>query len=367
MSMINKNLPATFLIFIIKKLLAVPEVKSKELNNPKKFLVIRQHNQFGDLLAGVSLFRAIKESYPESHLTVITSTENYYGAIKNKFIDNLYVFNKSSMFNPVKLISFIKFLRQPFDVVIVPVTVSVSLTSNLIARISNSKIRIGPNSLDGKPNQTAFLFDRRVDIDWRKYPDSNVAEHILEIVRPFGINTKNYSSEVSFDKDDIAKAKKFLESIKFSDSTKLIGLHVGAGKPPNRWSLNKYVQLISELNAQYDCKFYLTGTSADKEEIDFVCQNSRVKLNQFINQPIPVVAALISLSDIFISNDTGIMHVAGSTDTPLVALFGPTNPFNWAPCGKNKFFIRKSDLIDDIEVKDVLSLYKELLNKDEKF
>lgn len=366
MSMFNKNLPATFLIFLFKKLLSIPEVKTKDINNPQRFLVIRQHNQFGDLLAGVSLFRAIKETYPKSHLTVITSTENYYGATKNKFIDNLYVFNKSSMFNPIKLISFIKFLRQPFDVVIVPVTVSISETSNLIARISNSKIRIGPNSLDGKPNQTAFLFDRRVDIDWRKYPDSNVAEHILEIVRPFGINTKNYSSEISFDNDDVTKAKKFIESIEFSNPSKLIGLHVGAGKPPNRWSLNKYVQLISELNAQFDCKFYLTGTSADKEEIKYVCKNSKLKLNQFINQPIPVVAALISLSDLFISNDTGIMHVAGSTSTPLIALFGPTNPFNWAPCGKNKFFIRKSDLIDDIGVKDVIILCKHLLSKDEK-
>ena len=55
------------------------------------------------------------------------------------------------------------------------------------------------------------------------------------------------------------------------------------------------------------------------------------------------------------------MHVAGTTKTPQISLFGPTNPFNWAPCGKNKIFLRKSDLIDDIEVEDVFEICKVLL------
>lgn len=350
----SKNFFSYYFFLLLKKIFSVDEIKNRNLGNVKKILVIRQHNQLGDLLAGVSLFRALKETYPQSHLTLLASSENYYGAIKNKFIDKLYVFNKFRMYNPIHLLSFIKFLRQEFDVVIVPVTVSISFTSNLIARISNSKIRIGPNSLDGKPNESAFLFDRRVDIDWRKFPDSNVAEHILEIVRPFGIDTKDFSSVISFDDSDIKIAQEFLSEINFNEKSKLIGLHVGAGKPQNKWSLKKYVDLINELDKNFDCKFYLTGTKSDKEELDFVSANLKIPINKFNNHTIAENAALISLSDLFISNDTGMMHVAGTTETPLIALFGPTNPFNWAPCGKNKIFIRKSDLIDDIQVDDVL-------------
>jgi len=352
----SKNFFSYYFFLPLKKFFSVDEIKNRNLGNVKKILVIRQHNQLGDLLAGVSLFRALKETYPNSELTLLASSENYYGAIKNKFIDRLYVFNKFKMYNPINLFSFIKFLRQEFDVVIVPVTVSISFTSNLIARISNSKIRIGPNSLDGKPNESAFLFDRRVDIDWRKFPDSNVAEHILEIVRPFGIDTKDFSSVISFDDSDIKTAQEFLSEINFDKKSKLIGLHVGAGKRQNKWSLKKYIDLINELDKNFDCKFYLTGTNADKEELDFVSGNLKIPINKFVNHTIAENAALISLSDLFISNDTGMMHVAGTTDTPLISLFGPTNPFNWAPCGKNKIFIRKSDLIDDIQVEDVLKI-----------
>jgi len=60
------------------------------------------------------------------------------------------------------------------------------------------------------------------------------------------------------------------------------------------------------------------------------------------------------------------MHVAGTTNTPQVSIFGPTNPFNWAPIGKDKLFIRKSEIVDDITVDDVLNLCKLLLNKNVK-
>ncbi len=356
-----KSISSNALNFILKKIFAVAENPDKNLGDAKKILVIRQHNQLGDMLAGVSLFRAIKEKYPESHLTLLSSIDNHYGVIKNKFIDELIIFDKSKMFNPVELVKFYFTIREQFDLVIVPVTVSISFTSNLIARLSNSKIRIGPKSLDGKPNASAYFFDRRVDIDWCKYPDSNVSEQILEIVRPFGIDTKDLSSEISFDESDIDIAKKFLSEIEKNSKSILVGLHVGAGKAQNRWSLIKYVELIQKLDKSYNCVFYLTGSDSDNDELNFVIVNSQVKLHKYLNKQIPQVAALIANSDLFITNDTGIMHVAGTTTTPQVSLFGPTNPFNWAPCGKNKIFIRKSDLIDDIEVEDVFCVCKNLL------
>lgn len=361
--MTGKSLTSNFINSVLKKIYSVEENPSKILGDVKKILVIRQHNQLGDMLAGISLFRALKEKYPNSHLTLISSIENYYGVVKNKFIDDLIIFDKSKLFNPIDFIEFFKKIKKEFDVVIVPVTVSISFTSNLLARLSNSKIRIGPKSLDGKPNESAFFFDRRVDIDWRKYPDSNVSEHILEIVKPFGIDTKNLSSEIYFDESDLNDAKVFTAQIKNNPDSLLIGLHVGAGKSANRWALINFLELIKKLNKEFNCAFYLTGTDADKEEIDYIISNTDLKLNKFINKQIPEVAALVSISNLFITNDTGIMHVAGTTSTPQISLFGPTNPFNWAPCGKNKIFLRKSDLIDDIEVEDVFNLCKVLLGK----
>lgn len=339
-------------------LFALNENKSNDIGTPKKILIIRQHNQLGDMISGISLFRALKEKYPEMELTVVASPDNIDAIRQNKYIDSIILFDKKKLFNPFELISFYKKLRQPFEVCIVPVLVSISFTSNILARISNSKIRIGPLSLEGAMNESYFLFDRRVKLDWRKHPDSNVSDRIMDIVRPFGIDSKNYHSEIFYDKDDERIAEDFLLKNFRSTDKIIVGLHVGAGKPQNRWSCHKYAELIKMIKNKYDAGIYLTGSDADKDEISFVKLNVDFEIPVFMNKTIPEVAALISKSDFFITNDTGIMHVAGSTPTPQLSIFGPTNPFNWAPVGCNKYFIRKSDLIDDINVEDVFNLFK---------
>ena len=365
--MAKKNAATKFINLILSAFLSKKPVSNFDLGSPRKFLIVRQHNQLGDLLAGVSLFRAIKETYPQSHITLIVSPFNYPGLIKNKFIDRMFVFDKKKIFNPEYFSEFLNLLREGYDVAIVPVVVSISFTSNFIARISKSKIRIGPESLNGDINDSRYLFDRRIKLDWRKHPDSNVSERSLDIVRPFGISTTNFSSEISFDKDDLRVAEKFIAELKLETGELLIGLHVGAGKPNNRWSLQKYVSLINDLNSKYKVKFFLTGSSSDKEELEYIKNNCSIEAALYLNKEIPQVAALISKSDLFISNDTGIMHVAGSTETPQISIFGPTNPFNWAPIGNNKYFIRKSELIDDVSVQDVLNLCSTILSKSDSY
>jgi heptosyltransferase I len=361
----KKNLASNIVHSVFKFFLSVEANPERKINHPQKILIVRQHNQLGDLLAGVSLFRALKETYPDCHISLIVSPLNYPGVIKNKFLDRVYVFDKKKLFNPFYFSKTIKFLREEYDLAIVPVVVSFSFTSNLLARLSKSKIRIGANSLNGKPNLSSFLFDRRVDLDWRNHPDSNVSERSLDIVRPFGINTDNYRSEISFNGADTNAAKKFIDEFTGRNHKLLIGLHVGAGKPSNRWSLDKYAMLVKKIKSSYPANFYLTGGWAEKEELNYLVKNVEIKFGKFINKPIPQIAALISMSDLFISNDTGIMHVAGTTDTPQITIFGPTNPFNWAPIGANKYFIRKSELIDDVSVEEVFHLCEIILQKRE--
>ena len=361
----KKNFASNIVYSFFKLFFSVEENPERKINPPKKILIVRQHNQLGDLLASVSLFRAIKETYPNVHTSLVLSPANYTGLVKNKFLDRIYIFDKKKLFNPFYFFRTKKFLREEYDLVIAPVVVSISFTSNLLARIAKAKARIGANSLNGDPNLSAFFFDRRINLDWRKHPDSNVSDRILDIVRPFGIDTNNFKSEINFNGIDTEAAKKFIDA--FTDKSKklLIGLHVGAGKPNNRWSLDKYSVLVKKIESNFPANFYLTGGWAEKEELNYLSKNCDINFGKFINKPIPHIAALISLSDLFISNDTGIMHVAGTTETPQITIFGPTNPFNWAPIGVNKYFIRKSELIDDVSVDDVYHLCELILSKRE--
>lgn len=357
----NLNLLSKILLNIVKYFFSVDENKSKELGEINSILIVRQHNQLGDLLAGTSLIRALKEKYPQAKISFILSPQNYIALEGNKLVDFKFVFDKKKLCSINYIKSLKNFLSKNYDMCLVPVTVSISFTSNFLARLSNSKVRVGANSLNGINNPSSFLFDRRIDLDWRHHPDSHIADRILDLVRPFGIDTKDFKTEIFVEDVHKIEAEKFINQIRENNSKKLIGIHPGAGKKQNIWNLNKVVELIKNLKNEFDCVIYFTGTDADKNELDFIKNNLEIEIPEFRNKPIQETAALIELSDLFITVDTGTMHIAGSTNTPVISLFGPTNPYNWAPVGQNKFFIRKSDFINDIEVSDVLNLVRKIL------
>lgn len=351
------------IINLLEKFLTAPEFSGKSLGNPKNILVIRQHNQFGDMLASVSLFRAIKETFPDSRITLIASPQNYYAVDKNKFIDEIFIFKNSKLWLPNYVHGLKKFLRRNWDVAIVPVTVAVSLTSCILTGLSKAKIKIGPKELNGDRNNLAFVFNHRIKLDWRKCPDAHVSDFILDIVRPFGIRTKNFGTSVFYDEADIKTANEFIGSLLPKDDCPLIGFHIGAGKPQNRWPLERYIELIEKIKTKMNAKIYFTGSDADKYELDFIKKRCCKESGFFLNKSIPQLAAIISLSNIFITNDTGVMHVAGATVTLQISIFGPTNPFNWAPVGPTKYFLRKSELISDVSVDDVFDLFNYLIEK----
>lgn len=329
--------------------------------HPRKILIIRQHNQLGDLLASSSLFRAIKSKYPESVITLVVSPANKDAVTKNKYIDRVVVFDKGKHIWLFEFFRFLSVLREGYDWVIVPVTVSISFTSNLMAGIAKAKLKVGPKYLDGKYNEADLFFNKKVVLDWRNHPDMHIADRILDIVRPVGIEPAGYAPEVSFDAVDEAFADQFLNHFEEHSDRPVIGLHTGAGKLPNRWYYRNFVSVIRELREKYDACIYLTGSTADLAIIDKIKEELPFTVLACIDRSIPEVAALIARSDLFITNDTGIMHVAGSTATPQISLFGPTNPFVWAPMGANKVFLQRSDIIDNITVAEVCAVADRLL------
>lgn len=347
--------------FILKKIFAIKEKKELELININRILLVCPHFKINDLIISTSLYRALKEKYPNSDLIMLVSDQRHTN-VKNNLIDEFIVYENSKFVNPLYLISIFKKLRTQFDICIVPVTNSLSHKSDYIARFTKSRIRIGVNAFDGEINQSNFCFDRRIDLNFSKHPDTNISERVLEIVKPFGFDTKDLSSQLIISDDDLNSAKEILSGIKRDFNQILIGMNVSSEDPAHNWSLNNYTQLVKKLNDKFNCVFYLIAESIT-EEINYVVKNSKIKLHLIRPKSITQAAAIILLSDLFITNDSELMHIAGTTSTPQISLFGPTNPFNWAPCGKNKIFLHKSDLIDDITVDEVVDVCKVLLSE----
>lgn len=347
---------------LLKMFLGLKETPGTDIGSPKKIMVIRQHNQLGDLIVATPLFRALREKYPEAEITAVVSPQNRKALERNPLINNIFVFDKKRLAQPDYLKKLYSVFRNEYDLVIVPSITSLSFTSNLLARFSNSRIRIGPASLNGEINHSSFFFDKRVVLDWRAKEDTHAADRNLDILKPFKIETDNLQPIIYFNDKDMNEASNFIAQIKGKCDTPIVGVHAGAGKIQNRWHHDNFANLLIQLRKNFNARIYLSmGGRDDDEIVKLISSKCDFEINVFDKPGISLLTALIEQSNLFITNDTGPMHAAAASNTATVSLFGPTNPKMWAPIGKNKFYLHKGNDINLIEVEDVYRLAEKIL------
>lgn len=319
-------------------------------NSVKSILIVKQHNQLGDMLCTLPLFASIRKSFPYSNIRLIASKDNYrvFNSTSEKYIDELLLYDKS---NPLKFSKFLVNLKnRKYDISIVPSTFSFSKTSHLIGYLSGAKFKVGVKSADGKPNKYAKYLNVKADFEWESKKLHQV-DRFLEIGKIIGCEFSNedkYSVRLTFSKQEISLAKDFF-NINFGNSDrKVIGIHTGAGKVQNRWSSLNFAELMKHLFEKTNCIFFLTNSQYDSistnELLSHFNKNFIEKNIVFDNgMEIRNLAAVLSYIDLYITNDTGTMHLAAYSGTKVISLFGPTNGYEWAPLRRKNIFLQSPD------------------------
>ncbi|HEY5122499.1 MAG TPA: glycosyltransferase family 9 protein [Ignavibacteria bacterium] len=332
----------------------------------KYFLVVRQqNNQLGDLLCSVPMYLAIKKKYPESHITLITAPTNYDIPFKviNPYIDDIIKFKKDSLKD---YLVFLKDVRKTkFDIGIVPSTLKISRTSNIINFLSGAKIRVGVKRIDNEYNKLHYLLNVKGEFNWNSNKVHQLYR-VTDVVKQIGCTLSDEeikNVEINIGDEEVRFANEFIKN-NFSDSGKpIFGFHPGAGKEINRWNLQYFLELIELLYKRFSCNVLLTSGYIDKEiTFDLVKALREKNIEPVIaeNFEIKKLSALFKRINLYITNDTGVMHLAGFSGTNVISLFGPTNGFEWAPVKKNQFFIQsETGNINEITPERVMNLVLE--------
>ena len=114
---------------------------------------------------------------------------------------------------------------------------------------------------------------------------------------------------------------------------KILGIHPGGDF--KSWGKRKYCKLIDSLT---DVSVILIGGEEDRQLIEEIAEDRDVY--KYIGKDILKSIDLISKFSLFLTGDTGLMHIASAVGVPVVAIFGPTDPVKNRPIG-NVRIIRK--------------------------
>lgn len=167
-------------------------------------------------------------------------------------------------------------------------------------------------------------------------------ENYLQMLGSIGCKEIYHNLNLKISAESIEYADNFLRLNNISSKEVILGIHPGAKKEwfQKIWPLERFIEVANRFSSEFNAKIIFFG-GPDEEEIfsEFARWNSNFILVN--NQNIRQTQALIKRCSLFLSNDSGLMHLAAAADVPIVAIFGPTTVSKNSPWKVPHIVVRK--------------------------
>lgn len=301
-------------------------------------ILIQALFNIGDVIICTSAIALLKKAYPKAYVTVMVRPSAREIVENNPIIDDVLIIDyKSKSMSLSYSIKLIKELRsRKFDL---SISFDGKHRSTILIYFAGIPVRVlADGILYSIPNKRKKLYTHIIpptcDLD-----KSHKSEVFQSIIKDFANIDETESPVIGRIKAiNKHKAQQLLSSL--SQSRFKVALCVKGTLPTKNWPQSKFADLIIKLNSLYDCAFFITGMSQDREYVDEIISITSLPVRNFCGLTnLLDLAALLDDSDLFITVDTGALHIASTTKVPIVALYGSTTPVQWGPMNKRNVVI----------------------------
>ncbi|MDD5638418.1 MAG: lipopolysaccharide heptosyltransferase II [Candidatus Pacebacteria bacterium] len=311
---------------------------NRELSNIKKILVIRIDG-IGDVVLSTPAIRLLKEKFPQAHISVLVLPKSKEVLEFNPFINKIIICDYDLLGNAWQSFTFLKELikitrrlkEERYDL---GIDLRADFTNILIMFFANIKYRVSQGIRGGN-----FLLTHNAPYKEIKHE----MERDIDVLIPLNCHYSGaLRPEIFVIEKDKALAKSLLQKNGITPKDLLIGFHCGAPWEYRAWPKERFAQLADQLIDEYCCKIVIIGGKGEEKlakEIINLMKHQAVNLTGKLN--LRSLAFLIQKMDLFICNDGGPMNIASTTNTPVIALFGPQDPRRFCPFGNTSVFIHK--------------------------
>ncbi len=285
----------------------------------KKILIFNV-NWLGDVLFSTATIRNIRRNYPDSFIACAIPSRCYPVLKGNPHLDEIIIFDeKERQKGTLDKLRFVQLLKtKKFDAVFL---LHRSLTRALICRLAGIPQRIGYYT-----KKRGFLLTKRIA------PISKDALHridyYLNIIEKAGLKVEDRYLDFFIDDEDMKFVEDFLSKRSIGTDDFLVALNPGGNWLPKRWPQEHWAALADKLITEFNAKVIITGSYTDiptAQNIKGLMKEQPIIASGIFN--LKQLGALCRRLDLFITADTGPLHIANASGTKkIIALFGPTSP-----------------------------------------
>lgn len=280
------------------------------IKKPEKILIIRL-SSIGDIIITTPLVRALRKSFPEAQIDFVIKKQ-FTGLMKyNPHIDHLLSFDKDLGLEPLKQ----KISENQYDHI---VDIHKNIRSFFLKLASRASSSTYPKYIFRRTMLVKFGINLYKDIQ-------PVYLRYFDALREFDVQYDHQGTEVFFDPEDESFVKDTLNKIGYPSGGKIVVICPGASFSNKQWLPERFAQVADELSE----KGYFVILHGGKTDVE-LCESIKslmendgfVLANKF---SLLESAALLKMAQLAITNDSGMMHLAQSQKTPVVAIFGSTS------------------------------------------
>jgi len=318
--------------------------------NIKRILIV-QLGGIGDVVMSTPVIKALRQRYKDAYIALLVISRSAPVVEGLSYIDELFVID-------VKLITIRQLITIPY----------LFKTVRLIRMLRSKKFDLAINlkriwSWSGAFKTAAFIhligakesvgvkgkksFFYSINVKKLGSRTKHAVEENIDVVSALGVEVKDTKLIVPISDDDREFVARFLSGNNVSDTDILVGFNPGAFRPSRRWLISRWSRLAEELIEEYNCKIIIAGARSEAKMIEKIRDAVSRKENIITNTNFTLkqYTALMERLSLFITNDTGPMHMAASTDVAIIALFGPGEVDKFYPYPKNdKHIVIRKDV-----------------------
>jgi lipopolysaccharide heptosyltransferase II len=306
----------------MRRPLSQKEKRKTDPSRIRKILLIRLR-RIGDVVLTTPAIAALREGIPSAKITYVID-EPYRELVEgHPDLDSVIVLPRELRFK-----EFRKHIRQirreSYDAVI---DFHGGPRASLLTFFSGAQLKIGY-----KIKYKSLIYDIKLPREPEEGHFHSVENHV-NLVKALGVDPPSIPalSLPSATETEAKNVRRFIQTNSLG-STKIITLHISAGNKFRDWGAERLTQLIALLSQVPRTKVVLIGSGEDSQNEEAIKRKSDAPFISMVNRlNLRELRDLISHSALFVGPDSGPMHIAATTTTPIVAYFGPTLPAHFGP------------------------------------
>ncbi|UCF57191.1 MAG: lipopolysaccharide heptosyltransferase II [Deltaproteobacteria bacterium] len=290
-------------------------------------ILIRATNWVGDVVMTIPALEAVRENFPASTLAVLARPWVIPLLENHPSVDQVLPLRKgkgylSRMVGTIRVAGLIR--RMRFDLAIL---FQNAFEAALLAYLGGVKFRVGYNT-DGR----GFLLSHAVIRD-DEVLNLHQVEYYLSILRAMGWEAESRDPSLFVAEKDREAIQSLLSSERIEQNHFLLGLSPGAVfGPAKRWPADRFSTIGDWAAQRWGAKVVVVGSEGEKDICMAVSQSMKhIPLNLCGRTTLGEAMALIERCHFFVTNDSGLMHIAAALNVPMVGIFGSTDPAATGP------------------------------------